>query len=699
MEALEISNLSIKFGNQVVFDKASIKIKDSGFYCLMGRNGCGKSTLFKAILKKIIPSSGIIKVFNNEQYDNVGYCMADPLVFENLTALENLLLINSDLKRINEIAIHFGIEKILNEKAKKLSAGEKQKLCVIRTILSDNDIMLFDEATSHLDDHNSKIVLDYLKKLSKNHIIIYSTHYEYEANEYADKYIFIKNHKIFLENKNETANVTQTNKENHINKKILRKIVSWKLEWPFSILHAILFSLCAIFIWLFSLNTYTVYMQYQQKANCGRYSQVEYINRYYEFNDNYNPNKYLSDEDLNDLIEMNSSFQNAYIIGNNLLNTIYGDYRNFDSVLIDDTLNDNEIIIDQNDYDFFYEKGFIEENKITYYDIKLKIISTLASKINLSYLIMNLNTLKELQLQSALNSYYNIFDTPENSNVNLTYGRLPINENEIALSEENLYYYEKVPLEIGGFTVIKKKHTYEEISEYNVSIFDVNKTFKVVGFYDKLINNKTGIEKNDGYVITKNGCKFIYESKQFYIGNMENSIYIDNSKVTTSDIEYILKNDMFLKNDIYYDAYQTVNFYNSIKKFVNVLMMFIVTFTLMVLFFYFYLWKHENKNKYILLNYICKINQPIKLFIEQKVKACVLTIFLFFVFYFILKYEIDNALTRGLNNFITNKDYIVCDFSTSTYIIITFIILLFIEIISTLIMARRYVYDNVKSYQ
>ena len=91
---IKINDLSLSFKEQIIFNKARLTIDSPGFYCLMGRNGCGKSTLFRAILNDVEYQEGSIEIYGgNEQ---VSFCMADPIVFENLTVYENLKLISSN---------------------------------------------------------------------------------------------------------------------------------------------------------------------------------------------------------------------------------------------------------------------------------------------------------------------------------------------------------------------------------------------------------------------------------------------------------------------------------------------------------------------------------------------------------------------------------------------------------------------------
>lgn len=98
---LDVKNLCIKFGEQVVFNDASFSINKNGFYCLMGRNGCGKTTLFKAIFGLINYQSGSIKILNDSNSEQISYCLADSIVFDELTVFENLEIINDDKEKNN----------------------------------------------------------------------------------------------------------------------------------------------------------------------------------------------------------------------------------------------------------------------------------------------------------------------------------------------------------------------------------------------------------------------------------------------------------------------------------------------------------------------------------------------------------------------------------------------------------------------
>ena len=104
-----------------------------------------------------------------------------------------------DIKKLKGLLSKFGLQKFSSPKyfskeglttIKDMSGGEKQRIGFIRTIMNDPDLILLDEPTSSLDRENEKI-LEYLKSIKKNKIIIISSH-KHEQKKYFDK-IFIYN--------------------------------------------------------------------------------------------------------------------------------------------------------------------------------------------------------------------------------------------------------------------------------------------------------------------------------------------------------------------------------------------------------------------------------------------------------------------------------------------------------------------------
>lgn len=168
-----VRHLTLRYGIQTLFDDAEFTIKSPGLYLLKGKNGYGKTTLFK-ILKGLIPSPCQIQ-FGQKQdpFDQISYVNAKLTVFERLTVLENLLLFEKDEQKIADLIRQVGLsDQWKKKKTKNLSAGEKQRLAICMALLEDKPILLLDEPTSHVDADTAEILLQLLKHVSKNKIIL-----------------------------------------------------------------------------------------------------------------------------------------------------------------------------------------------------------------------------------------------------------------------------------------------------------------------------------------------------------------------------------------------------------------------------------------------------------------------------------------------------------------------------------------------
>ena len=183
-----------------IYDKTPI-LKDINLhfepktlYAIVGHSGSGKSTIFRLLLRLYKPTKGGIYIdgtdifsYSKEVYaSNVGVATQKPFIF-NMTIKENLDLVDSNVEHQIEackrVGIHDfimslpkGYQTILKEDATNVSGGQKQLIALARTLLSNAEILLFDEVTSSLDPNTTKQVIHVLKDLKKDHTIIMITH-------------------------------------------------------------------------------------------------------------------------------------------------------------------------------------------------------------------------------------------------------------------------------------------------------------------------------------------------------------------------------------------------------------------------------------------------------------------------------------------------------------------------------------------
>ena len=166
---IEFSNVSLAYGNRLILDNINFKINEGQIFGMLGPNGVGKSTIFNLITGLISPQNGKIKIQGNDvtQYPiylrskkfKVGYVPQYGGYFNDLTLLDNLKAIsevvieNKNLRndKINYLISKFELDNLKDIKAKFLSGGQKKKLVIALSLLSDPKVLLLDECFAALD--------------------------------------------------------------------------------------------------------------------------------------------------------------------------------------------------------------------------------------------------------------------------------------------------------------------------------------------------------------------------------------------------------------------------------------------------------------------------------------------------------------------------------------------------------------------
>lgn len=151
--------------------------------CIVGHNGCGKSSLCRAISKTTEEYTGYIEVNGKNLkdidseiwYKVISYCPQDPFVF-NVSVYENVAIgdLNAPPEQIQNILDLFGLSPIANQHASStsLSGGECQKISLARALLKESDLVILDEPTNNLDVKSITALLDYLKCVDQNLIVV-----------------------------------------------------------------------------------------------------------------------------------------------------------------------------------------------------------------------------------------------------------------------------------------------------------------------------------------------------------------------------------------------------------------------------------------------------------------------------------------------------------------------------------------------
>ena len=216
---IELNNISKTFDNKkkiTVLKNLNFKFKKGKIYSLSGPSGSGKSTLLNLLSLIDRPSSGNIKIDNqninhNEieindkiRSNNIGIVYQEKNLLPDFTAIENVciasLAANNNYKMAEQESLKIiqkvGLKDRTNHYPSELSGGELQRIAISRAIVNKPRIILADEPTGSLDHENANQIFNLLFKLkNKDRVIIFATHNRFFANK-ADYKISLSNGKI-----------------------------------------------------------------------------------------------------------------------------------------------------------------------------------------------------------------------------------------------------------------------------------------------------------------------------------------------------------------------------------------------------------------------------------------------------------------------------------------------------------------------
>ena len=182
---IEFDNISLAYGNRLILDSISFKINEGQIFGMLGPNGVGKSTIFNLITGLINTKSGKIKINNEDatQYPvylrtkkfKVGYVpqyggfFNDLSLLDNLRAISEIVIDNKNLRveRINYLVSKFELDNLKDIKAKFLSGGQKKKLVIALSLLSEPKVLLLDECFAALDVLTIKMLQEVIVNLQQ----------------------------------------------------------------------------------------------------------------------------------------------------------------------------------------------------------------------------------------------------------------------------------------------------------------------------------------------------------------------------------------------------------------------------------------------------------------------------------------------------------------------------------------------------
>jgi len=171
--------LSKRYGEKRVLHRVDVQLEQGGFLLVTGPNGSGKTTLLRVLAGLDAPTSGEVSLPDRGV---IGYLGHEPLVYRELTPLENLHLFGRLYRvpergeRIGMLLERFGLWEVRDQRVSTFSRGMRQRLALCRVLLHDPELVILDEPFNALDEAGSALLDSTLDELASRSAVVMATH-------------------------------------------------------------------------------------------------------------------------------------------------------------------------------------------------------------------------------------------------------------------------------------------------------------------------------------------------------------------------------------------------------------------------------------------------------------------------------------------------------------------------------------------
>lgn len=174
---ITLKNVSKSFGAQVVLNGFDLEIPDGARIALMGRSGAGKTTILNLIMGLLKPDSGEASVSKLK----IGAVFQEDRLIEPLSAAANCRLVMKSGEP-GELLSRLGIGgELAGKRVSELSGGERRRVAIARTLLSESDVIILDEPFKGIDTETLPKVIEEVNRASEGRTLILVTHSPAEA--------------------------------------------------------------------------------------------------------------------------------------------------------------------------------------------------------------------------------------------------------------------------------------------------------------------------------------------------------------------------------------------------------------------------------------------------------------------------------------------------------------------------------------
>ncbi|GGC78791.1 ABC transporter ATP-binding protein [Enterococcus wangshanyuanii] len=217
---LQVMDIDFSYRKTKILSKISFELDYGQSVCLLGKNGVGKSTLFKCLLNIVQPTSGVIKIngqalqrysrselsklvsyIPQKQKGHIGFTVFEMVLMGTTSRLKHFRqpgkaeydLVEAALAELNIIHLK---QKLFSE----LSGGEQQLVIIARSVAQQSKIIIMDEPCANLDYGNQIVVLEMIRALSeKGYLIIQATHDPNHVLQYGDQVLILREGRLLIQ--------------------------------------------------------------------------------------------------------------------------------------------------------------------------------------------------------------------------------------------------------------------------------------------------------------------------------------------------------------------------------------------------------------------------------------------------------------------------------------------------------------------
>ncbi|MDD5091211.1 MAG: ABC transporter ATP-binding protein [Candidatus Wallbacteria bacterium] len=201
MSVLTVRSLCKKFDTRPVLNGISFCVEQGQIVAILGRNGQGKSTIFKIIMDFIKADKGEVVLFENAPSgrEKVGYLHENPVFWDDLSPREILTGLSGlserlALDRIMEMVDLVGLKEAADLPVRKFSHGMKQRLGIAQALIGNPELLILDEPLTGLDPGGRIRFRQILSEFKQNgHSVLFSSHELSDVRETADRVIVVNN--------------------------------------------------------------------------------------------------------------------------------------------------------------------------------------------------------------------------------------------------------------------------------------------------------------------------------------------------------------------------------------------------------------------------------------------------------------------------------------------------------------------------